>query len=105
MSDSQVCPLTGEMMLFGYDLTEDAIQYSVISKAGKVLSTLPILFREPVMSHDMAITSHYTIVMDFPLWDMGRPTRVEDRSKVGVIPRHATSEAELVWFDLEGQFG
>eukprot|EP00656_Telonema_subtile_P006129 TRINITY_DN12814_c0_g1_i3.p1 TRINITY_DN12814_c0_g1~~TRINITY_DN12814_c0_g1_i3.p1 ORF type:complete len:350 (+),score=61.70 TRINITY_DN12814_c0_g1_i3:575-1624(+) len=101
----KVCPVTCEMMLFGYDLADKAVQYSVVSPQGELISTLPVLFREPVMTHDMAITRHYSILMDFPLWDMAGSTRDEDLSRIGVLPRHCSSADQIKWFELAGQFG
>merc|ERR1712039_393878 len=96
----KVCAETGEMMFFGYgahtvENSDAFIHYSVVSADGKLKSTLPIDFRQPVMTHDMAITTHYSIMADFPLWDMSGPTKEEDRSKFGVFPRHAKSAKDI----------
>jgi carotenoid cleavage dioxygenase-like enzyme len=57
------------------------------------------------MSHDMAITRHFSILMDFPLWSFTGPTKVEDRSRFGLIPRHAESAQEVRWFEGTGLYG
>jgi len=106
----KVCPDTGEMMFFGYGFHDvegsDAwIHYSVVDKEGSLVRTLPVNFREPVMTHDMAITRNYTILADFPLWDLTSPTKEEDRSRFGIFPRHSQSDAEIIWFDAPGQYG
>lgn len=105
----KVCPATGELIFFGYGAHQvkgsDAFfHYSVASKEGELLRTVPIHFRKPIMIHDFAVTRNYSILLDFPLWTMTGPTRVEDRSLFGVMPRHAKSETEITWFDTPGQY-
>lgn len=82
----KVCATTGEMVFFGYGAHEvegsDAfIHTSVVGREGDLLTTIPVPVRRPTMFHDCAITRNYTLTLDFPLWDMGGPTRVEDRSR------------------------
>lgn len=105
----KVCASTGEMVFFGYGMhtvegSSAFIHCSVASADGRLLSTLPVNFRRPVMTHDMAITAKHTILGDFPLWDMRGPTKEEDRSRFGIFPRHSTSEAQIQWFDAPGQY-
>eukprot|EP01062_Namystynia_karyoxenos_P073749 TRINITY_DN70571_c0_g1_i1.p1 TRINITY_DN70571_c0_g1~~TRINITY_DN70571_c0_g1_i1.p1 ORF type:complete len:446 (+),score=119.26 TRINITY_DN70571_c0_g1_i1:80-1417(+) len=106
----KVCPQTGEMIFFGYGKNAvpgsppDAVHHAVVSPAGRLLRSVPVSFRRPVMTHDMAITQNYSILMDFPLWSMRDPVRAEDRSRFGVLPRHATSGSAIRWFDAPGQY-
>jgi carotenoid cleavage dioxygenase-like enzyme len=101
----KVCPETHELMFFGYTFTEPTVLYSVADANGLLLRTIPVDFRRPVMSHDMAVTRNYTVLMDFPLWSFTGPTRVEDRSRFGILPRHAKSSTEVRWFDGTGLYG
>eukprot|EP00658_Telonema_sp_P-2_P023729 TRINITY_DN19512_c0_g1_i3.p1 TRINITY_DN19512_c0_g1~~TRINITY_DN19512_c0_g1_i3.p1 ORF type:complete len:254 (+),score=42.82 TRINITY_DN19512_c0_g1_i3:36-797(+) len=93
----KVCPVTNELVFFGYDFSDPTIQYSVVSSTGELVRTVPIQFREAVMSHDMAITPKWSILMDFPLWDRSQPTREQDLSRLGVFPRHLESESCLLY--------
>jgi len=77
----------------------------VADKSGNLVRTVGVNLRRPVMCHDMAITQSYSILMDFPLWDMAGPTRIEDRSRFGILPRHAASEQEIRWFEGVGLYG
>ena len=68
------------MMFFGYgdhtvEGSDAEVHYSVADPAGRLLSTVPIKYREAVMCHDFAISRNYSVLMDFPLWDLGGPTR------------------------------
>jgi len=106
----KVCPLTGELMFFGYGThhvpgSEAWVHYSVASKEGELLRTVPVNFRKPVMTHDMAITKCYSILLDFPLWDMDSPTKEDDKTRIGVMPRMAESEKDVVWIEAPGQYG
>eukprot|EP01113_Clastostelium_recurvatum_P006126 TRINITY_DN1277_c0_g1_i2.p1 TRINITY_DN1277_c0_g1~~TRINITY_DN1277_c0_g1_i2.p1 ORF type:complete len:551 (-),score=98.36 TRINITY_DN1277_c0_g1_i2:386-1993(-) len=102
---------TGEMMTFGYNLMAPPyLNYGVIDKAGKVVRQLPVNLPEAVMMHDMAITEHYTILLDlcvvFRKEDMVKKNKVpfefvRDRpGRFGVLPRHASSESEVRWFEI-----
>eukprot|EP01113_Clastostelium_recurvatum_P020407 TRINITY_DN2419_c0_g1_i6.p1 TRINITY_DN2419_c0_g1~~TRINITY_DN2419_c0_g1_i6.p1 ORF type:complete len:367 (-),score=68.12 TRINITY_DN2419_c0_g1_i6:13-1113(-) len=105
----KICPITGEAMGFGYSINP-GIHYDVISKEGVVTSSIKIKLPKAVMMHDMAITEHYTIFFDLSLvFDpkvmvlQSRIPFVFDRthpSRIGVIPRHARSDAEIKWFHI-----
>lgn len=74
-----MCPLTGEMMFFGYGdhsvaSSEAEVHYSVVNSKGQLVSTVPIKYREAVMCHDMAVSTNYSVLMDFPLWNLAGPT-------------------------------
>lgn len=105
----KVCPDTEELIFFGYDVTNPIVRYSVADKEGKLLRSFEIPTRggKPVMMHDMAITSKYSILMEFPFFferaaamkgnmpyahDPNMPTQF------GILPRHATGPAEIRWF-------
>ncbi len=103
----KVDPTTGEMLFFGYQVLGPALQYSVASREGKILSTTPIELARPVMMHDFAITERYTVFLDLPAtFDLSRAVRGEpilkfepDRgARIGVLPRHGTG-ADVKWFE------
>eukprot|EP01112_Ceratiomyxa_fruticulosa_P010675 TRINITY_DN2834_c0_g1_i3.p1 TRINITY_DN2834_c0_g1~~TRINITY_DN2834_c0_g1_i3.p1 ORF type:complete len:523 (-),score=113.47 TRINITY_DN2834_c0_g1_i3:96-1664(-) len=102
---------TGEMMTFGYKFIGGAfLTYSVISKEGEVVRTFPIPLKRPVMMHDMAITTNYSIFFDFPVvFDQrgflkNRSTVTFDKeygSRIGILPRHAPDASTIRWFTVD----
>jgi len=106
----KVCPETGELVFFGYDLQAPVVHYSVADRDGRLLRTLDFPTRggKPVMMHDMAITKNYSILLEFPLYfELKRAMKgdkmpyVHDTSSpshFAVLPRHATSVEEARWF-------
>jgi len=100
---------TGEMMFFGYKLESPPfLTYSVVNKKGDLIRSTPIELPEPVMIHDMAITTNYSIFMDLPL--VFRPKNIvkggafvfdpKKPARIGVIPRHAGSKSDVKWFNI-----
>jgi len=95
-------------MFFGYNQKKPYLTYSLVNKEGDLVRSIPITLSEPVMIHDMAITQNFTIFMELPL--IFRPKEIVkgsayvfDKSKktrIGIIPRHATNEKEMKWFDI-----
>lgn len=97
---------TGEMMFFEYSVRPPYMHYGVVNAAGEQVSLIPVELPGPRLPHDMAITEHYSILMDLPVCvDMealqrGRwrsVYRPELGSRFAIIPRHGTAE-ELRWF-------
>lgn len=107
----KVCPKTGELIYFGYDLMAPVVRYGVADKEGKVLTSLevPTQGKRPVMMHDMAITENFSILLEFPLYfEMSRAASgmpfVHDSSlpsSFAVLPRHAKDLKEVRWFKGE----
>jgi len=104
----KICPLTGEVMTFAYVAdSEPHMLYSVFAPDGRKLLTQGIDLEKPVMTHDMAITENYSILLDLPLvfdvrnimqnkfpfgYDPGHPARI------GLLPRQGGS---VEWFPVE----
>ena len=64
----KICPRTGEAIAFGYSAeSRPYMSYSVFSPDGRRVVSQPIDLEKPVMTHDMAITENYTILLDLPL--------------------------------------
>ncbi|KAL6040084.1 Dioxygenase [Balamuthia mandrillaris] len=105
---------TGEMVFFGYRVeSAPYVFYSVVSKEGCLVRTLPIDIEVPVMMHDFAITQHYSIIMELPF--TFRPERLLEgksplafepmrRSRFGTLPRHAKKQADIRWFETPSCF-
>lgn len=100
---------TGEMMFFGYSLLQAPyLKYSVVSAAGKILSTVPIELPTAVMMHDFAITENYTVFMDLPLtFRLERLRQGEsaylfepdEPTRFGILPRHGNG-THVRWFEV-----
>jgi carotenoid cleavage dioxygenase-like enzyme len=100
---------TGELMFFDYSMRPPYMHYGVVGRDGTVTHFVPITLPGPRLPHEIAITEHYSILMDLPLYnDMeaarrGRHKIVFDRalpSRFGVIPRHGAADT-IRWFEAE----
>ena len=100
---------TGEMLFFEYSVRPPYMHYGVVSATGEQLSLIPIELPGPRLPHDMAITEHYSILMDLPVCvdtealQRGRwrsVYRPELGSRFAVIPRHGKAE-DVRWFKAE----
>src|ERR1043166_8760477 len=104
----KIDPATGEMLFFGYDPFRPVVSYSIVNAEGHLTSTTRIRVRRPVMMHDFAITSRYTIFMDMPFtFNVRRALRNEPVLKLepelgarfGILPRYSDGE-EIKWFEV-----
>ena len=107
----KVCPVTNELIFFGYQFGSETMRYTLANPIGDIdlaTNSIEIPFRKPVGAptpHDLAITTNSSIMLDFPLWNMNGSTKIQDGSLFGVVPRHATKHTPVKWFRTEGQFG
>ena len=100
---------TGGRRFFEYSVRPPYMHYGVVSATGEQLSLIPIELPGPRLPHDMAITEHYSILMDLPVCvdtealQRGRwrsVYRPELGSRFAVIPRHGKAE-DVRWFKAE----
>lgn len=105
----RVCPITGEMLFFGYGAMPPYLMYYRVSADGEFLQSSEITVTGPTMMHDFAVSRDHTVFMDLPMiFDMelamsgGMPIRWSDDypSRFGVMPR-AGSNADVQWFDID----
>jgi carotenoid cleavage dioxygenase-like enzyme len=104
----KICPVTGELLAFGYSAMEPYLHYLRVSADGKLVQTENITVGGPTMMHDFNITENYVIFMDLPAcfnlelamsgdmpirWDDDYPARL------GVMPRTGT-DAQVTWYDI-----
>eukprot|EP00746_Dinoflagellata_sp_MGD_P091816 gnl/MRDRNA2_/MRDRNA2_36370_c0_seq1.p1 gnl/MRDRNA2_/MRDRNA2_36370_c0~~gnl/MRDRNA2_/MRDRNA2_36370_c0_seq1.p1 ORF type:complete len:496 (-),score=80.98 gnl/MRDRNA2_/MRDRNA2_36370_c0_seq1:112-1599(-) len=105
----KVCPVTGELIYFGYDVWNPVVHYGVVDKEGKTTCSwdVPTQGGKPVMMHDMAITEKYSILLEFPLYFeqdraiKGEMPYVHDRdrpSMFAIFPRNCSGPDEIRWF-------
>lgn len=103
----KVDPVTGEMMVFDFDMLPPYLTYGVVGADGRLAHHTAIELDGPRLLHDIAITERHTILCDFPLmWDpeylaRGRTKVMFDRdlpARFGIIPRHGDG-ATVRWFE------
>ena len=105
----KVCPVTGELLAFGYSAMEPYLRYLRVSAAGELVQVENISVTGPTMMHDFNITRNHVVFMDLPAvfrmdlamsgempirWDDGYPARL------GVMPRNGT-DADVKWYDID----
>ena len=99
----------------GYDPTKSIFDYYVIGPNGKITTSFPIHMSRTAYTHDFAITKNYSLCFDSNLflnwknlfdnssgggdgmWQFDDSTK----GRIGIFPRHATSENEIIWFEVE----
>jgi len=105
----KTCPVTGELIGFGYSLFEPYLTYLRVSAAGELVQADNITVGGPTMMHDFNITRNYVIFMDLPaVFDLEMAMRGEMPihwsdsypSRLGVMPRNGT-DAEVTWYDID----
>jgi carotenoid cleavage dioxygenase-like enzyme len=109
---AKVCPVTGDLMFYDFDMRPPYLTYGVVDKTGNLKHYVPIDLPGYRMQHDMAITPNYSILFDLPLyWDTeamkrGKFMSMFNRdlpSRFGIIPRFGQSH-EIRWFEAPTVF-
>ena len=104
----KICPVTGELLAFGYSAFEPYLRYLRVSAEGKLVQTESITVGGPTMMHDFNVTRNHIIFMDLPaVFDMQMAMRGEmpihwdDNypARLGVMPRNGT-DADVKWYDI-----
>ncbi|XP_071721562.1 probable carotenoid cleavage dioxygenase 4, chloroplastic [Rutidosis leptorrhynchoides] len=108
----KVDPNTKEAFAFRYWATRPYLTYFRFDANGNKQPDVPIFsMKQSSLTHDLAITQKYAIIFDIQLgvdpmnFIRGRhlisvdPTKVP---KIGILPRYATNESEIKWFDAPG---
>ena len=102
----KIDPVTGEMVVFRYDVEPPFLSWAVIGAHGQVTRPeTPIEIDDTYMVHDCVITRHYLVLFVFPLrfnfadknalaWEPDRGTRI------AVVRRDGPAEA-IRWFESE----
>ena len=101
-------PATGELLYIRYRLgVRPYVIYGILNQHGCVVHETSVETVRPSMMHDFAVSAHYTLVLDLPLYfDIARALRgmsgwVYDRSlstHFGVLPRYAHG-SQMRWFE------
>jgi len=104
----KTCPVTGELLAFGYSPLEPYLRYLRVSATGELVQTENITVGGPTMMHDFNITRNHVIFMDLPaVFNMelamsgDMPIRWDDNypARLGVMPRDGTDE-QVTWYDI-----
>ncbi|KAI7729106.1 hypothetical protein M8C21_003289, partial [Ambrosia artemisiifolia] len=108
----KVDPDTKEAFAFRYWATYPYMTYFRFDANGNKQADVPILsMKGPSLTHDLAITQKYAIICDIQLGAHpmnlihGGSLVSVDKTKVpriGVLPRYATDESEMKWFEVPG---
>jgi carotenoid cleavage dioxygenase len=105
----KVCPVTGEMLAFGYSAFEPYLRYLRVSADGQLVQTEEITVGGPTMMHDFNVTRNNVVFMDLPaVFDLEMamrgemPIRWDDDypARLGVMPRTG-SDADVTWYEIE----
>ncbi|HSO00223.1 MAG TPA: carotenoid oxygenase family protein, partial [Candidatus Nanopelagicales bacterium] len=108
----KVDEVTGELLFFDYWDEAPYMRYGVLGPDRRLRHEVPIELPGPRLPHDMAVTEHYTILHDLPLfYDMealaaGRHKLAfhpEVPARFGVIPRYGAA-GEIRWFEASPCF-
>jgi carotenoid cleavage dioxygenase len=104
----KICPVTGELLAFGYSAFEPYLRYLRVSADGQLVQTEDITVGGPTMMHDFNVTQNHVIFMDLPaVFDLELAIRGEMPIKwsdtyparLGVMPRTGT-DADVRWYDI-----
>jgi carotenoid cleavage dioxygenase-like enzyme len=103
---------TGELLFFDYNLTAPFMEYGVIGPDRKLRHKIEIPLPGPRLPHDMAVTEHFTVLHDFPLWpdeEALKANRYKIRfhpdqpSRFAVVPRYGSTQ-DIRWFTAKPSY-
>lgn len=106
----KICPVTGEMLAFGYNAVgPEFLRYYRFAADGRLVQSEPITLPTGVMMHDFNITRNHVVWMDLPVcFDLELAMRGEspfffdpdNGARLGVMPRTGT-DADVRWYDID----
>lgn len=103
------CPITGEMLFFGYGLFPPYLNYYRVSASGEIVQQEQIETKGPTMMHDFSITENYVVFLDLPmvfnmenLATTGIALNFDENygARLGVMPRNGSNK-DVVWFEID----
>jgi carotenoid cleavage dioxygenase len=113
----RTCPITGDRIHVSYSSSSAPfVRVDIFSeqdgKGWQLKQSIPVNTPTPIMAHDLAITTNYAVVLDFPL--TVRPMRMlsdrfpveyepENGARIGLVPRNRAnvSDEDIVWFECD----
>ena len=105
----RICPVTGELLFFGYGSVPPYLVYHRVSAEGELVQSEEIDVKGPTMMHDWNITRNHVVFMDLPVIidlaaaaEGGMPIRWSDDygARLGVMPREGSNE-DVVWYEVD----
>jgi carotenoid cleavage dioxygenase-like enzyme len=105
----KVCPVTGELIAFGYSLFPPYLTYVRVDANGQLVQSENITVGGPTMMHDFNITQHHVVFMDLPaVFDLDMAIRGEMPirwsesypARLGVMPRDG-NDTNITWYDID----
>jgi carotenoid cleavage dioxygenase-like enzyme len=105
----KICPVTGEMLAFGYSWNSPHLVYHRVSPEGELVQSEEISVPGPTMMHDFMVTEKYALFLDLPVvFDIEAakrgtmPYKWSDDygARVGIMPRTG-NDADVRWFEVE----
>jgi carotenoid cleavage dioxygenase len=105
----KICPVTGELIGFGYSMMEPYLTYLRVSADGRLEQVENITVGGPTMMHDFNITRYHVIFMDLPaVFDLELAMRgempirwsEEYPARLGVMPRNGNDTA-VTWYQID----
>lgn len=105
----KICPITGEMLFFGYSFVPPFLTYHRASVSGELIQSEIIDVKGGTMAHDFNVTQNYVIFMDLPIiFDMklrmegGLGIRFDEDygARLGIMPRNGSSK-DVIWFEID----
>jgi carotenoid cleavage dioxygenase len=105
----KICPVTGELLFFGYDVLPPYLTYHRVNPAGELVQSEAIDVAGPTMVHDFNVTRNHVIFMDLPVvFDLelamsgGMPFRWDENygARLGVLPRTGVGR-DIRWYEIE----
>ena len=103
---------SGELVFFDYWNEHPYMSHGVVGPDGKLKHQVPIELPGPRLPHDMAISEHFSILHDLPLFHDAEALRAgrhklafhpELPTRFGVIPRFGDA-GSIRWFEAEPCF-
>ena len=104
---SKVDERSGELMFFAYGKTAPYMHHGVLDRFGALKTFIPVALPGPRLPHDMAITPHYSVLHDLPLFQdadalaAGRHKlkfHSDTPARFAVVPRHGRAD-QIRWFE------
>lgn len=102
----KICPETGELHFFGYDVREPYLTYHRADANGELELTRPIAVPGPTMMHDFTLTSRHVVFLDLPVVFDGAGAGMpyswnsEYGARIGVLSR-TDPHGDVRWFSVD----
>jgi len=99
---------TGELFFFNYGKAAPYLHFGCVDRHGKLVHYAPVPLPGPRLPHDMAITEHFVVLNDLPMyWDADllergvHAVRMHDEpTRLAVVPRRGGA-ADVQWFEAD----